>query len=155
GWCESMCSMLCVRVTSCLCSVLIIFIFFFFQAEDGIRDDLVTGVQTCALPISIHALLGGRARLAEVHAADGVGELAQGREHDVRLDVHPDGEAVALAVFREVADAQMHRIRRALDVRDLAVDEDRPRLRTVRAEDGARDFRPPGADEARQAEYFA
>src|SRR5258708_17559274 len=27
------------------------FIFFFFQAEDGIRDDLVTGVQTCALPI--------------------------------------------------------------------------------------------------------
>src|SRR5258708_11162435 len=28
------------------------FYFFFFQAEDGIRDDLVTGVQTCALPIS-------------------------------------------------------------------------------------------------------
>src|SRR5438552_17885522 len=27
-------------------------VFFFFQAEDGIRDDLVTGVQTCALPIS-------------------------------------------------------------------------------------------------------
>src|SRR5260364_285572 len=26
--------------------------FFCFQAEDGIRDDLVTGVQTCALPIS-------------------------------------------------------------------------------------------------------
>ena len=25
----------------------------FFQAEDGIRDDLVTGVQTCALPIYI------------------------------------------------------------------------------------------------------
>src|SRR2546425_4853466 len=27
-------------------------VFFFFQAEDGIRDKLVTGVQTCALPIS-------------------------------------------------------------------------------------------------------
>src|SRR5712675_2664570 len=27
------------------------FIFFFFQAEDGIRDVAVTGVQTCALPI--------------------------------------------------------------------------------------------------------
>src|SRR5699024_11884654 len=27
-------------------------IFFFFQAEDGIRDRNVTGVQTCALPIS-------------------------------------------------------------------------------------------------------
>src|SRR5258708_14611483 len=26
-------------------------VIFFFQAEDGIRDDLVTGVQTCALPI--------------------------------------------------------------------------------------------------------
>src|SRR5438093_8068889 len=29
-----------------------IFLFFFFQAEDGIRDWSVTGVQTCALPIS-------------------------------------------------------------------------------------------------------
>src|SRR2546430_4257354 len=28
--------------------------FFFFQAEDGIRDLTVTGVQTCALPIYIH-----------------------------------------------------------------------------------------------------
>src|SRR2546430_5044573 len=28
-------------------------LFFFFQAEDGIRDLTVTGVQTCALPISI------------------------------------------------------------------------------------------------------
>src|SRR2546425_1598237 len=31
---------------------MILFFFFFFQAEDGIRDKLVTGVQTCALPIS-------------------------------------------------------------------------------------------------------
>src|SRR5260221_8895490 len=29
-------------------------LFFFFQAEDGIRDHCVTGVQTCALPISEH-----------------------------------------------------------------------------------------------------
>ena len=29
----------------------VLLFFFFFQAEDGIRDDLVTGVQTCALPI--------------------------------------------------------------------------------------------------------
>src|SRR5258708_5866482 len=35
-----------------LCSV------FFFQAEDGIRDDLVTGVQTCALPIFKAAVVG-------------------------------------------------------------------------------------------------
>src|SRR2546425_3885633 len=32
------------------------FFFFFFQAEDGIRDKLVTGVQTCALPISFRLL---------------------------------------------------------------------------------------------------
>src|SRR2546430_8624440 len=36
------------REASCV-SVL----FFFFQAEDGIRDLTVTGVQTCALPISL------------------------------------------------------------------------------------------------------
>src|SRR6266496_5253317 len=30
-------------------------VFFFFQAEDGIRDLYVTGVQTCALPISAPA----------------------------------------------------------------------------------------------------
>src|SRR5205809_3674017 len=35
--------------------------FFFFQAEDGIRDVAVTGVQTCALPISFRqvAIKGG------------------------------------------------------------------------------------------------
>src|SRR2546430_12071912 len=33
----------------CSCTCLL---FFFFQAEDGIRDLTVTGVQTCALPIS-------------------------------------------------------------------------------------------------------
>src|SRR5437879_13872144 len=31
--------------------------FFFFQAEDGIRDTSVTGVQTCALPIWVFALM--------------------------------------------------------------------------------------------------
>src|SRR2546425_12836121 len=31
--------------------ITIFIFFFFFQAEDGIRDKLVTGVQTCALPI--------------------------------------------------------------------------------------------------------
>src|SRR3989442_4254776 len=32
-------------------------VFFFFQAEDGIRDADVTGVQTCALPISLPSSL--------------------------------------------------------------------------------------------------
>src|SRR5437764_11394339 len=33
------------------------FFFFFFQAEDGIRDTSVTGVQTCALPILVDVLV--------------------------------------------------------------------------------------------------
>src|SRR5258708_19592735 len=42
------------QVDTCFSNTLAcnLFGFFFFQAEDGIRDDLVTGVQTCALPIS-------------------------------------------------------------------------------------------------------
>src|SRR6266536_3258822 len=36
-------------------------LFFFFQAEDGIRDPLVTGVQTCALPISRRPARSGSA----------------------------------------------------------------------------------------------
>src|SRR5690554_7468883 len=36
---------------------LFFFFFFFFQAEDGIRDADVTGVQTCALPISLYAVV--------------------------------------------------------------------------------------------------
>src|SRR5256886_6173672 len=38
--------------------------FFFFQAEDGIRDLTVTGVQTCALPISAGAARFARAARA-------------------------------------------------------------------------------------------
>src|SRR5690606_40324624 len=45
---------------------LLFFFFFFFQAEDGIRDFHVTGVQTCALPISIRRLPGS-ASLASDH----------------------------------------------------------------------------------------
>src|SRR5205085_9049201 len=40
-----------------------VFYFFFFQAEDGIRDLTVTGVQTCALPISEEICLGDAAAL--------------------------------------------------------------------------------------------
>src|SRR6185436_21084900 len=39
--------------------IVFLFFFFFFQAEDGIRDDLVTGVQTCALPIFGESDIGG------------------------------------------------------------------------------------------------
>jgi len=36
----------------------VISVIFFFQAEDGIRDTSVTGVQTCALPISENKKVG-------------------------------------------------------------------------------------------------
>src|SRR4051794_41497632 len=67
------------------------FFFFFFQAEDGIRDGRVTGVQTCALPISAAtltyiysdstAVVGPLATFAEPHSYD----LCE--EHAVRLTV--------------------------------------------------------------------
>src|SRR2546430_7265108 len=40
-------------------SMLYFVLFFFFQAEDGIRDLTVTGVQTCALPISVYVAYFG------------------------------------------------------------------------------------------------
>src|SRR2546430_3217981 len=51
---------------------------FFFQAEDGIRDLTVTGVQTCALPIYFHGAgregdVGGRAR--QIAAVSGYGNF--------------------------------------------------------------------------------
>src|SRR6266536_2527320 len=46
---------------------------FFFQAEDGIRDPLVTGVQTCALPISPHPIRGGRRQAMEASGQSGGG----------------------------------------------------------------------------------
>src|SRR5207245_8718711 len=46
--------------------------FFFFQAEDGIRDATVTGVQTCALPI----LLYDRTSLSTSVAANVIGFAA-------------------------------------------------------------------------------
>src|SRR5256885_11008216 len=57
--------------------------FFFFQAEDGIRDYKVTGVQTCALPIFLARDVGqvadGAAGHLGVLAADG-GRHVLGRE---------------------------------------------------------------------------
>src|SRR5256885_4610539 len=51
-----------IRLTELLDSDSVDVLFFFFQAEDGIRDYKVTGVQTCALPIC----LGVVDRLLEV-----------------------------------------------------------------------------------------
>src|SRR6266545_6981201 len=95
---------------------------FFFQAEDGIRDKLVTGVQTCALPIS------------ELAARVGV-----------RLSRVPDrelGEREALPV-----EAALHR-HRARDVLPTELEQDAPAaLDFARIEQ--RDAEPPTGPAAR------
>src|SRR2546421_1630356 len=56
--------------------------FFFFQAEDGIRDLIVTGVQTCALPIYSYVADGCRTRaVVEVGSNIGIGSARLRREH--------------------------------------------------------------------------
>src|SRR5437588_8478816 len=49
--------------------------YFFFQAEDGIRDHCVTGVQTCALPIYVCAQQNG----------SGNGRPGRGQQQAVRV----------------------------------------------------------------------
>src|SRR3989449_4119524 len=78
-------------------------IFFFFQAEDGIRDVAVTGVQTCALPIyqrRLHAGEGGARGGARA------GRRLRGARPARRVRVHlqgPDGGRAAPRARAEVA----------------------------------------------------
>src|SRR5205823_11753861 len=51
---------------------------FFFQAEDGIRDKLVTGVQTCALPIFMLYKAGNPRNLGEIGQQLGVAHVLEG-----------------------------------------------------------------------------
>src|SRR2546429_6611808 len=73
--------------------------FFFFQAEDGIRDVAVTGVQTCALPIcggsgdgSSVWIVAGVAAFADAGRAVGTDKLAPrrgqcgGKQNEQRAD---------------------------------------------------------------------
>src|SRR2546430_2651498 len=58
--------------------------YFFFQAEDGIRDLTVTGVQTCALPISRYGMFPPKASVPLTSAA-GADTLAYGSELKVKV----------------------------------------------------------------------
>src|SRR5687767_15244038 len=75
--------LLMLSLLSSCCMLRLILFFFFFQAEDGIRDKLVTGVQTCALPIYRLAHLVGevehRHRVIRVGGVDlfGADRLAE------------------------------------------------------------------------------
>src|SRR2546430_17738134 len=59
------------------CCSSLLCVFFFFQAEDGIRDLTVTGVQTCALPISDQRALIDPTRRAPPRIEAAVHERAQ------------------------------------------------------------------------------
>src|SRR5947209_12358866 len=78
---------------SCYTSYAHLALFFFFQAEDGIRVIGVTGVQTCALPISFLGLLLWTVRPGEAEKGTshrrrcpaGGGSIAFGRTRDGKL----------------------------------------------------------------------
>src|SRR5262249_56897681 len=59
--------------------------FFFFQAEDGIRDWSVTGVQTCALPICTAGDRGDVLQLVQAAVAEAGRAHRQGLEHLVHV----------------------------------------------------------------------
>src|SRR3989441_705477 len=75
---------------------MIVFHLFFFQAEDGIRDKLVTGVQTCALPIYLYA--------QAVTAVVFWGETGTGKTHLARLLHERSGRP---GPFREMAGGEL------------------------------------------------
>src|SRR2546426_635297 len=72
----------CETLSRCMASVLCVMyqleFVFFFQAEDGIRDYKVTGVQTCALPISAEP--HGQPRLRRERAAAAQRRARRARE---------------------------------------------------------------------------
>src|SRR2546425_8990344 len=80
-------------------ATLLLFFVFFFQAEDGIRDKLVTGVQTCALPILAPAFVfsgAGYLLVLATLATVGVeGRPRRARPTTIRQDI-AEGVAYAL-----------------------------------------------------------
>src|SRR6266542_5224540 len=91
--------------------MMLMWFFFFFQAEDGIRDATVTGVQTCALPISmpcfdrgiaIFGELGARWEMADARAARGMAYRNLGR-----LDQAEEDLRFAIRTAEELGDRQI------------------------------------------------
>src|SRR3989440_1229812 len=64
--------------------------FFFFQAEDGIRDLIVTGVQTCALPISTkdHAIVLPKIPFPEPVITEAIEVKQRGEEEKLSNGLH-------------------------------------------------------------------
>src|SRR6266436_7723522 len=80
--------------------------FFFFQAEDGIRDVAVTGVQTCALPISeLYGILLGAIGAGAVGGALALPWVKARLGPDRLVAAGTLGTVVALALFGLARDA--------------------------------------------------
>src|SRR5437764_9802203 len=93
------------------CRYVLFFCFFFFQAEDGIRDTSVTGVQTCALPILLgpssqprrqEDRLRGRAEQADLWRRSRAGRArAGGREGQRKEQSEPQARSEERRVGKE------------------------------------------------------
>src|SRR5258707_298660 len=66
-------------------SLTVLLCFFFFQAEDGIRDIGVTGVQTCALPICSCAITNAPKTYGCVNAGSSVVTMSMTRSEERRV----------------------------------------------------------------------
>src|SRR6266481_9148068 len=86
-----------------------IIFFFFFQAEDGIRDGTVTGVQTCALPIyrtrERFSVAATRPETGRINAAT---EITSSVLVD-DVDLRPDALAFAIVTGPETRRSQRSR----------------------------------------------
>src|SRR5260370_29012145 len=70
--------------------------FFFFQAEDGIRDSSVTGVQTCALPISEYFIDGTQpVETCQLHGGGGTQVASWDTSQPPVRQITPSGGRVA------------------------------------------------------------
>src|SRR5690348_17482098 len=72
--------------------------FFFFQAEDGIRDGRVTGVQTCALPIC--AAVNGSAISEKRKLAGAMSDRVKSGQVALRPARGPDGKTIVAGAAR-------------------------------------------------------
>src|SRR6266487_769734 len=105
-----------------MCEYDVYIFFFFFQAEDGIRDGRVTGVQTCALPILPRGGVEGRdlaalGRLPGAGVAHSLDDLPDGVDHELGLVVLDDVAAPLgddmLAVRHECGELVLQRLPQA------------------------------------------
>src|SRR3989441_9822580 len=97
--------------------------FFFFQAEDGIRDKLVTGVQTCALPIFAPPYIRRRDRFEVTERVDYAGNVVTPLDENEARALAPalrkrDVQTIAVCFINSYANPA-HELR----MRDILEDE--------------------------------